>query len=275
MRHRAKGMVFAFLLSVAGACAQAPDAATTAASRAQAAAIVSRMLEKNRERLAALDRYSSDRTYQVEYSGTGGEHHAEIKVHAEYSGPDRKQLTVVSESGSKFLCEKVLRKAVESEQEAGGSANRAQTTLGPENYDAELVGEELADWPGVAAGTRAWVIKVTPKVDNKFTYRGRIWVSEDDYAVIRIEGEPAKNPSWWINRATIDSRYVRRGDIWLPGKNVSTSHVRIGGEAKLTIDYGDYPVVTARALRPPDNGAVQGPVQATAIKASLSPPPQE
>jgi hypothetical protein len=72
---------------------------------------------------------------------------------------------------------------------------------------------------------------------------------------MRIVGEPAKNPSWWINRASLHSEYVRRGDVWLPAKNVSTSHVRIGGEATLTIDYGTYPVVAARALRPATESA--------------------
>ena len=171
-------------------------------------------------------------------------------MHAEYTGPEHKQLTIMSESGSKYICEKVLRKLVEGEQEAADGANRVRTSLGPENYDAELVGEEVVDWPGVEPGTRAWILKVTPKVDNKFTYKGRVWVSEDDYAVIRVLGEPAKSPSWWINRATLDSRYVRRGDVWLPGKNVSTSHVRIGGEATLTIDYGAYPEVVTRGMQP-------------------------
>ena len=229
--------------------AQAGDAAkSNVADAPTASEIIQRVLARNVERTAALDRYTSDRTYDVDYSGTGGTHHAEVKVHAEYVGPDKKQLTVVSESGSKFICDKVLRKLVEGEQEATGKANRMQTSLGPKNYEAELIGEETVDWPGVEPGTRAWVLKVTPKVDNKFTYKGRIWVSEDDYAVMRILGEPAKSPSWWINHASLDSRYVRRGDVWLPAKNVSTSHVRIGGEAKLTIDYGSYPVVVARTL---------------------------
>lgn len=213
--------------------------------------IIDRMLEKNRERVAALDHYSSERTYRVDYTGTGGEHHAEVVVHAEYNNPERKKLTIMSESGSKFICEKVLRKLVEGEQEASERSNRAQISLAPENYDAELIGEEMPNWPGAEPGVKAWVLRVTPKVDNKFTYKGRIWVSEDDYAVMRIQAEPAKSPSWWINHATLDSRYVRRGDIWLPGRNVSTSHVRIGGEAKLTIDYGTYPVVAAQAIRLP------------------------
>jgi hypothetical protein len=222
-------------------------------ARPTAKQIVARMLEMNRDQLAALEHYESERTYRVEYKGTGGDHRAEIRVHAEYLGPEQKRLTVVEESGSKFICEKVLRKLVEGEQEAAAQANRTQTTLGPENYDAVLVGEETIG--GAGAGVKAWVLQVTPKVDNKFTYRGRVWVSQDDYAVIRIVGEPAKNPSWWINRASIHSEYVRRGDVWLPAKNVSTSHVRIGGEATLTIDYGTYPVVAARALRPATESA--------------------
>ena len=228
---------------------------TGEAVRPTAVEIIARLLEKNKERSAALDHYESERTYRVEYTGTGGEHRAEIQVQAEYSRPDRKRFTVVTESGSKFLCEKVLRKLVESEQEATAQANRTQTTLGPENYDAELAGEETVATAG--GPVRAWVLRVTPKVDNKFTYRGKVWVSEDDDAVVRIQGEPAKSPSWWINRASFDSTYLRRGDVWLPAKNVSSSHVRIGGEATLTIEYGSYPVVTALALRPGDEVAAQ------------------
>ncbi len=245
-------------LWVGGALAQSftgvdGDSGAEALAHPTAKQIVARMLEMNRERLAALEHYESERTYRVEYKGTGGEHRAQIRVQAEYLGPDQKRLTVVEESGSKFICEKVLRKLVEGEQEASGQANRTQTTLGPENYDAVLVGEETIGAPG--ADAKAWVLQVTPKVDNKFTYRGKVWVSQDDYAVMRIVGEPAKNPSWWINRASIHSEYVRRGDVWLPAMNVSTSHVRIGGEATLTIDYGTYPVVAARALRPATESA--------------------
>ena len=205
--------------------------------------IVARMMVRNAERQAALEHYVSERTYRVEYKGTGGEHFGEMVVHAEYSAPDQKRFTVVSESGSKLICEKVLRRLVASEQEATQTANQMETMLSAENYNVELVGEEQID------GMRAWVLKVSPKVDNKFTYRGRVWVSEDDYAVMRVHGEPAKNPSWWINRASFDSWYVKRGEFWLPGKNVSTSHVRIGGESRLTIDYGAYQTLVRRAVR--------------------------
>jgi hypothetical protein len=76
-----------------------------------------------------------------------------------------------------LICDKVLRRLVESEQEATAQSNRMQTTLGPGNYDAELVGEEMVALPG--GPVRTWVLRVTPKVNNKFTYRGKVWVSAD------------------------------------------------------------------------------------------------
>lgn len=241
MRHQAKRLVFSgFMFSAAmlyAGWAQAQNATSETAEE-----IIGRVQAKNAERLAALEHYVSERTYRVEYRGTGGEHVAEIVVHAEYSAPDQKRLTVQSESGSKLICEKVLRRLVEGEQEAAQKANRMQMALSTDNYDVVLVGEDQID------GAKAWVLRVSPKVESKFTYRGTVWVSAEDYGVMRVMGEPAKNPSWWINRARFDSRYVRRGEFWLPGRNVSTSHVRIGGEATLTIDYGRYETLAARAV---------------------------
>lgn len=238
--------------SVARLSESVPVGIQGTAVRLSAGEIVARMLEKNEERLVALQYYESERTYRVEYTGAAGEHHAEIQVHAEYTGPNQKRLMVQSESGSKFICDKVLRRLIESEQEATGQKNRMQTTLGPENYDAELVGEQMVAVPG--GQIRTWVLGVKPKVNNKFTYRGKVWVSEDDYATVKIQGEPAKNPSWWISRTSFEIVYVRRGNVWLPAKNVSSSLMRIGGQATLTITYGTYPVVVERALQRTGNG---------------------
>src|ERR1700733_13184772 len=117
--------------------------------------IAARMVVKNAERRAALEHYASERTYRVEYKGTGGEHFGVIVVHAEYSAPDQKRFTVVSETGSKFICEKVLRRLVESEREAGQKTNRLQMALSTDNYEVVLAGEVQMD------GAKAWVLKVS------------------------------------------------------------------------------------------------------------------
>ena len=79
MRHLAAKMALALIATLAtgNALAQVADA-----NRQTAAQIIARVLQKNIERSAALGRYTSDRTYDVDYSGTGGTHHAELKVHA-------------------------------------------------------------------------------------------------------------------------------------------------------------------------------------------------
>ena len=57
--------------------------------RPMAEEIAARMMTKNAERQAALASYTSERTYRLEYKGTGGERWAEIVVRAEYLVPDR------------------------------------------------------------------------------------------------------------------------------------------------------------------------------------------
>ena len=204
--------------------------------------IAQRMQTMNAEREAALLRYQSERTYTVQYTGLGGARTAQLVVNAEYVAPNQKHFTVVSETGPRVLCEKVLRKLVETEQESAEKSTRTQTALNPENYDMRLVGVEQVD------GEPAYVLDVSPKVDNKLTYRGRVWVSKADYAIMRIVGEPAKNPSFWINHASFDSTYRRIGGVWVLRQNTSSTHVRLGGEAKLTIDYGNYDVLNAMPL---------------------------
>ena len=63
-----------------------------------------------------------------------------------------------------------------------------------------------------------------------------------DFAVVKIDAEPAKNPSVWISRTEINFTNAKTGDFWLPEQNRSETKVRIGGTAVLTIVYGPYQV---------------------------------
>jgi hypothetical protein len=243
------------LLSVGTAAGQKAPANNGRGGSINVQEIVSRMLEKNRERSAALEHYSTDRTYRIAYTGTGGAHAGELRVHADYLGGERKKLTVVSRTGSPFLCNKILKKLVDDEADESGEGNR-RMMLTPENYEVRLEGEETltgVDFgPGAAANgaVRTWVLGVAPQRDNQYGYSGQVWISQDDYAIVRIVGEPAKPPSLLMEKSKFDSLYARRGQIWLPTHNSSTTHLRFGGDATLTIDYGSYPEIAARQVEP-------------------------
>jgi hypothetical protein len=199
--------------------------------------IVTRMMQQDARRRASLAEYRSERTYHMEYHGAIGERQAQMRVRMDFTAPDTKRFTVLSEAGSTIFCHQVLRKLMEGEQEGALEANRMRSMLSPVNYSLKLVGEDRLD------GEDAWILNVVPKDENSFNYKGQVWVSQADYAVMRIVGSPAKNPSWLMGSSKFDYRYQKSGDFWLPERNDTVSHLRIGGEITLRVDYGEYQIV--------------------------------
>ena len=217
--------------------------AQTPAAQSPLAEIVSRMGTMNDARTAALHAYSNSRTYTVTYKGFPSSASATAVVKLEFVAPDSKKFTIVSQQGSKLLINRVIRKALESEQEAAKPDFRKRSALDETNYDFKYVGNDTEE------GRPCYLLDVEPKRDDKYLYNGRICVDAADYAVARIEAKPAKNPSFWINRAHIDSRNRKHGEFWFPFSTRSTSHVRLGGDAELNIDYGEYVVQNAATVR--------------------------
>ncbi len=212
------------------ACAVASQQPPTPPS---AADIIHKLATANAVRIARLRSYRSTRVYQVDYKGFGGDRHAKMTVTIDYQA-GKKSFTVLKEEGSKLLLNRVIRKALESEQEAAGDAMRRRSELSEANYTFVLVGTEII-------GDRmSFVLQGTPRRKDKYLYDGKIWIDAADYAVARIEAQPAKNPSFWITGATISHTNRAINGIWLPARNESTSKVRLGGRATLTIDYGNY-----------------------------------
>lgn len=201
--------------------------------------ILSNLEQRNAQRASALEQFEGKRIYRMQYRGFPGDKDAEMVVKVSFRAPDSKQFTVVSETGSKFVIDHVLKKLLESEQEAIKGENRQAMALTRENYNFQFAGYD----PGPAGGQ--YVLKILPKTKNKYLYRGTIWVDAKDFAVVRIEGEPGKNPSMWIKKTDIAHRYVKIDDFWLPAENRTESSTRLGGKATLSIEYQDYKITKA------------------------------
>ena len=88
-------------------------------------------------------------------------------------------------------------------------------------------------------------MKVVPKEKRKFLFKGRIWVNGRNFAITRIEGQPAKTLSWWTTKVNFVYQYKRVGEFWLPALNKTITHVRIFGRSLLTIQYADYDLAQA------------------------------
>jgi hypothetical protein len=213
-------------------------------------AIVERIMNANARRSAELLGFEGKRWYHLEYHGLFGGKNASMEVLATYSAPDQHNFSVTSQSGSKLLLNRVLLKLLDSEKEA--FQNHKQVELSPQNYNFTLVGMEK-----VPPGDTCYVLKVKPRKENKFLYAGKIWVDAHDFAVVRMEGEPAKAPSFWVRDTQISSNWEKVGNFWFIAHNHSVSHIRMGGVATLNIDYGEYQIT--RVDRDAARTQAQGP----------------
>jgi hypothetical protein len=207
--------------------------------------VARKLQERNAQRAAALDQFSSRRVYSMQYRGFPSDRDAQMVVDVTFRAPHAKQFSVVSESGSKFIIDHVFKKLLEGEEEAANEENLQHSALTTANYDFTFAGFETTPDGG------QYVLNLLPRTKNKFLYRGKIWVDAKDFAVVRIEGEPAKNPSLWIKKTEIEHRYVKVNDFWLPAHNHTESMIRLGGRAILSIEYKDYKITKATALPRP------------------------
>jgi len=195
----------------------------------------------NLERAQALLAYQSTRVYRLEYKGFPGGRTAEMVVKVKYQAPGTKEFEVISQNGSKILIERVFKKLLQGEKEAFDAENQKRIAINQDNYEFAMIGYE--------EGTRGpcYVLSVKPRTKNKYLFQGKIWVSAEQFAIVKIQGEPAKNPSFWIKDTRIETIYVNVNDFWLPERNHRVTSVRLGGHADFTIEYKDYQVTSANA----------------------------
>lgn len=194
--------------------------------------IVARMVQADAGRIAALGGYTGMRRYNFENKRVNKR--AEMVVRLTCARSGAKTFEVVSESGSAFIRSQVLRRMMEAETESSQRSDREQSRILPANYDFRLVGTETSE------GRPAYMLDLIPKTKNKFLIQGRVWVDAEDYAITRIEGSPAKNPSFWIKKVKIVHRYGKTGPFWLPVVNSSWAEARVFGPTDVTIEYFDY-----------------------------------
>jgi hypothetical protein len=199
--------------------------------------ILRRMQESTKRRKELVQAYISSRKYAVEYKGIVKKR-AEMAASMKYLPSGQKQYEIEFESGSKFLRNRVLHKLLESEVDAAQAANRQEVAISPENYRFRL----LPDSPQHCG---CYILEVVPLKKAKYLFLGKIWVDDTDFAITRIEAKPAVNPSWWIKETKILQTYRKLDGFWFMDSNDTTSKIRIGGEARLEIRYGNYEFIVA------------------------------
>jgi hypothetical protein len=196
--------------------------------------VFAQFIARNNLRKAELAGYTAVRTYAV--VDLNGKVHAEETGRMEFRAPDKKAFVVTSETGSAMVRRLALNALIAGELQAATGKEQHDTSITPENYTLQLLGEQQV------GPYHCYVAQATPKRKDKYLFEGTLWIHDHDYAIVRIEGHPAKKPSFWIDRAEFVRQYHKVDQFWLPRRDETLVHVRFHGLKVLTIDHRDYVV---------------------------------
>lgn len=194
--------------------------------------IVAQLALRNFQRQTLLAGYQGMRLYALENRKL--HKHAEMLVAVTCGADGSKHFRIVSERGWKAANKHVFQKMLESEASVSRPSEREKTELNERNYDFQLRGTAELD------GRLAYVLDVVPKRRDQFLFRGRVWIDVNDYALLRVEGEPAKKPSFWIRNIRFSHTYAKNGPYWFAARTQSVTRVLFFGETEVTINYFDY-----------------------------------
>lgn len=211
-----------------------PSPAVEAGSSLDATAVFQRVQEANASRAAALESYLSTRRYSVFEPGHDSD--AELVVAMQFVAPSTKTFKPVSAHGVGWIHRRVFGRLMTAEAEAAAGKERADSAITPANYEARLIRSDRL------RGRDCYVLALEPRRRDKYLFVGKAWIDKEDFAIARLEGEPAKSPSFWVVRAPFVREYERVGRFWLPLEDETHSQIRFVGEYVLRIQYADYQI---------------------------------
>ena len=179
------------------------------------------------------DQYLIEYRAQRKFSATNPrfKEDATLEVMTTFRRPNTLESQVLRADGSKIIRERVFDKILEAENETSAKVTKQQIDIVPANYSFSFVGLENCE------GRECYRLSITPKRKEKYLIDGQIWIDAEDWGIVRIQGSPAKRPSFWARQTHIDRRYKRIEGMWLSDRIESISDLLIAGRCSLRIQY--------------------------------------
>jgi len=167
--------------------------------------------------------YEVTREYKV-FPGYDKQPTSEVMAQINFVPPDIKTYKITQARGNS-RGEKIVRELLDRETESAKRGHGSE--ISRMNYDFVFLRQE--DF-GVAP---EYVLGIIPKRKDKYLLRGQIWVDASTFHIRRIEGVPAKSPSFWIKGIHITLQYAQLNGMWIPVSFDAIATVRLLGQYSL------------------------------------------
>ena len=151
-----------------------------------------------------------------------------LEAVTEYSPANGFHYEVTGEGGSDHIRTKVLRAVLEGEQETIARGETERSSLCRANYAFQPGG---IDESGLAN------VILSPRRKERILVEGTMFLQPDDGRLVRLEGQLAKSPSFWIKNVDIVRHYDRIAGVVVPIALEATAQMRFLGSATLRMTY--------------------------------------
>ncbi len=161
---------------------------------------------------------------------------AEEAAGVEYRAPATETFTITSGKGSRFVRSRVFQRLMKVEEKRIRFNRDPDSLITPENYALEVVGMDRI------GNSDCSVLHAVPKRKEIDLFEGKVWIDNQDFAIVKITGHLAKSPSFWIKQVDFVRDYQKIDGFWLLAREEAVSAIRIFGRETLTVDYQNYTV---------------------------------
>ena len=167
--------------------------------------------------------YEVTREYKV-LRGYNTQPTSEITAQINFVPPDTKTYKIIQAKGD-ARGERMVRELLDREADSVKKVHSDE--ISRTNYDFVFLRRENF---GVVP---EYVLGILPKRKDKYLLRGQIWVDASTFRVRRMQGVPAKSPSFWITTLHLTMQFATLNGMWVPVSFDAIATIRFLGEYTL------------------------------------------
>lgn len=197
------------------------------------AALAAQPAQPDPRAINALDAFLSGRTLARQYTATrrleasGSGQRGWLDVRTRYAAGSGFVYDITSEGGSGLIRGRVLKSLLEEEKQLIASGTGGRVALTRDNY---------AFTPESLNPDGSVVVAMRPLRKERSLISGRLILSPDG-VLQRVEGQLAKNPSFWVTRVNVVRTYRLINGVLMPVCLETTARLRFLGSSSLRMTY--------------------------------------
>lgn len=165
---------------------------------------------------------------RLEAGNPESKHHAWLEAWTEFRPGQGLIVEIVSEGGSEYVRNRILRGVLAKEQELIRHGQPLRASVDSKNY-------ALEDGGTTTTGLQRVVLTAARKSEG--VVNGSLFLEPEAGDVTRIEGRLVKSPSFWLRDVDVTWEFARVGGHVMPTAVSSSGRVRMYGRSMFRMVY--------------------------------------